>query len=148
MFAGLIYCVSGHQPLAMQGKTRKGHVYHACGYSNSYGDTAATEIHAGQKWVSLREDTLLPLVEQFFKEHIWGPLRLEKLTSLSSSRSGRGLLARSLSLWAFATNRAAGPATFAWSDRLSVGSSAAMVIVLWSTSAASSPTARRTARLP
>ena len=73
MFAGLIYCVSGHQPLAMQGKTRKGHVYHACGYSNSYGDTAATEIHAGQKWVSLREDTLLPLVEQFFKEHIWGP---------------------------------------------------------------------------
>jgi site-specific DNA recombinase len=80
MFAGLIYCVSGHQPLAMQGKTRKGHVYHACGYSNSYGETAATEIHAGQKWVSLREDTLLPLVEQFFKERVWGPLRLEKLT--------------------------------------------------------------------
>jgi len=70
MFAGLIYCVSGHQPQAMQGKTRKGHVYHACGYSNSYGDTAAVEIHAGQKWVSLREETLLPLVEQFFKERI------------------------------------------------------------------------------
>ncbi len=80
MFAGLVYCVSGHQRLAMQGKTRKGHAYHACGYSNSYGDTAATEIHAGQKWVSLREDTLLPLVEQFFKERIRGPLRLEKLT--------------------------------------------------------------------
>lgn len=79
MLAGLVYCVSGHQPLAMQGKTRKGHVYHACGYSNSYGDTAATEIHVGQKWVSLREDTLLPLVEQFFKERVWGPLRLEKL---------------------------------------------------------------------
>jgi hypothetical protein len=31
------------------------------------------------KWVSLREDTLLPLVEQFFKERVWGPLRLEKL---------------------------------------------------------------------
>jgi DNA invertase Pin-like site-specific DNA recombinase len=80
MFAGLVYCVSGHQPLAMQGKTRKGHVYHACGYSNSYGDTAATEIHAGQKWVSLREDTMLPLAEQFFKERVWGPLRHEKLT--------------------------------------------------------------------
>jgi site-specific DNA recombinase len=80
VFAGLVYCVSGHQPLAMQGKTRKGHVYHACGYSNSYGDTAATEIHAGQKWVSLREDTMLPLAEQFFKERVWGPLRHEKLT--------------------------------------------------------------------
>jgi hypothetical protein len=63
----------------MQGKTRKGHVYHACGYSNSYGDTAATEIHAGAKWISLREDILITLVEEFFAERAFGPMRLEKL---------------------------------------------------------------------
>jgi site-specific DNA recombinase len=80
LFAGLVYCVSGHQPLTMQGKTRKGHVYHACGYSNNYGNTAAIEVHTGQKWVSLREDALLPIVEQFFQERVWGRLRIEKLT--------------------------------------------------------------------
>jgi site-specific DNA recombinase len=79
MFAGLVYCVSGHQPLAMQGKTRKGHVYHSCGYGASYGDTAATDIHTGQKYVSLREDALLPLAERFFSERVWGPMRLQKL---------------------------------------------------------------------
>ncbi len=79
LFAGMLYCAGGHQPLSMQGKTRKGHVYHVCGYGASYGDTAATEIHGGQKWVSLREDALLPLVEQFFAERVWGPMRLKKL---------------------------------------------------------------------
>jgi site-specific DNA recombinase len=77
--AGLVHCCSGHQPLSMQGKTRKGHVYYACGYGTSYGDTAATEIHAGQKYVSLREDDLRPLVEKFLTERVWGPMRLQKL---------------------------------------------------------------------
>jgi site-specific DNA recombinase len=63
----------------MQGKARKGHHYYACSYGANYGDRAATEVHAGQKWIYLREDALLPLVERFFAQRIFGPLRLEKL---------------------------------------------------------------------
>jgi hypothetical protein len=63
----------------MQEKTRKGHHYYACSYGASYGNTAAVEVHANQKWIYLREDALLPLVEHFFEQRIFGPLRLEKL---------------------------------------------------------------------
>lgn len=63
----------------MQGKARKGHHYYACSYGANYGDRAANEVHAGQKWIYLREDALLPLVERFFAQRIFGPLRLEKL---------------------------------------------------------------------
>ena len=79
LFAGMVHCATGHQPLSMQGKARKGHHYYACSYGASYGDRAATEVHAGQKWIYLREDALLPLVERFFAQRIFGPLRLEKL---------------------------------------------------------------------
>jgi hypothetical protein len=57
----MIHRATGHQPLSMQGKTRKGHHYYACSYGASYGDTAAVEVHANQKWIYLREDALLPL---------------------------------------------------------------------------------------
>jgi hypothetical protein len=63
----------------MQETTRKGHHYYACSYGASYGNTAAAEVHANQKWIYLREDALLPLVEHFFEQRIFGPLRLEKL---------------------------------------------------------------------
>jgi hypothetical protein len=33
-------------------------------YGASYGNTAATQVLANQKWIYLREDALLPLVEQ------------------------------------------------------------------------------------
>jgi NAD(P)-dependent dehydrogenase (short-subunit alcohol dehydrogenase family) len=52
---GMVRCCSGHQQLSMQGKARKGHHYYACGYSSSYGERAALEAHAGQKWLYLRE---------------------------------------------------------------------------------------------
>ncbi len=68
----------GWTPAALDAR-QDAHVYHVCGYGASYGDTAATDIHGGQKWVSLREDALLPLVEQFFAERVWGPMRLRKL---------------------------------------------------------------------
>jgi len=58
----MVHCATGHQPLSMQGKARKGHHYYACSYGASYGDTAAIDVHAGQKWIYLREDGLLPLV--------------------------------------------------------------------------------------
>jgi hypothetical protein len=51
----------------------------ACGYAADYGETAAIEEHAGQKWISAREDRLLRLVMGFFEERIFGPLRIERL---------------------------------------------------------------------
>lgn len=79
LFAGMVHCATGHHPLSMQGKARKGHHYYACSYGATYGDVAACDAHAGQKWIYLREDALLPLVEQFFTQRIFGPLRLDKL---------------------------------------------------------------------
>jgi site-specific DNA recombinase len=57
----------------------RNHHYYACSYGATYGDVAACETHAGQKWIYLREDALLPLVHQFFAQRIFGPMRLEKL---------------------------------------------------------------------
>ena len=79
LFAGMVHCATGHQPLSMHGKARKGHHYYACSYGKDYGDVAAFETHAGQKWIYLREDALQPLVEKFFAERIFGPMRLDKL---------------------------------------------------------------------
>jgi hypothetical protein len=44
-----------------------------------YGKTAAEQIDGHRQWLSLREDALLPLVETFFAQRIFGPMRLEKL---------------------------------------------------------------------
>ena len=85
LFAGMVFCCSGHQPLSMQGKCRKKSPTYNCGYGATYSDNAAVEVHGGAKWVSLREDALLPLVEDFFAERIFGPLRLEKLAAQLNS---------------------------------------------------------------
>jgi site-specific DNA recombinase len=100
LFAGMVRCQTGHQPLSMQGKARKGHHYFACSYGSTYGDTAAADVHAGQKWIYLREDALLPLVERFFAERVFGPVRLDKLARQIKAhrkderRAGRQLAAR------------------------------------------------------
>jgi hypothetical protein len=80
LFAGMVRCATGHQPLSMQGKARKGHHYYACSYAAGYGDTAAADAHAGQKWIYLREDNLLRLVERFLAQRIFGPMRLDRLS--------------------------------------------------------------------
>jgi site-specific DNA recombinase len=79
VLAGMVKCCSGHAPLSMQGKARKDHRYYVCGYGDDYGDTAAIEAHAGQKWISAREDRLLRLAISFFEQRIFGPLRIERL---------------------------------------------------------------------
>ena len=79
VLAGMVKCCSGHAPLSMQGKARKDHRYYSCGYGRDYGDTAAIEEHAGQKWISAREDRLLRVVFSFFEQRIFGPLRIERL---------------------------------------------------------------------
>jgi site-specific DNA recombinase len=79
LFTGMVLCASGHQPLAMYGRQRKGNTYLTCDYGRTYGKVAAEQIDGHGQWLSLREDALLPLVEQFFAERIFGPMRLDKL---------------------------------------------------------------------
>jgi site-specific DNA recombinase len=40
---------------------------------------AADQIEGHGQWLSIGQDALLPLVERFFCERIFGPMRLEKL---------------------------------------------------------------------
>jgi site-specific DNA recombinase len=75
----MVRCVSGHQPLAMYGRTRKRHTYMTCDYGRAYGRTAAEAIEGHGQWLSVREDAILPLVERFFCERIFGPMRVDKL---------------------------------------------------------------------
>lgn len=79
LFSGMVRCASGHQPLAMYGRERKRHTYLCCDYGRAYGKTAAEQIDGHGQWLYLREDALLPLVEQFFAQRIFGPMRLQKL---------------------------------------------------------------------
>ncbi len=79
LFTGMVRCASGHQPLAMYGRTRKDHTYMTCDYGRTYGKTAADRIEGHGQWLSIREDTLLPLVDKFFADRIFGPMRLDKL---------------------------------------------------------------------
>jgi site-specific DNA recombinase len=50
-----------------------------CDYGRRYGRVAADQIEGHGQWLSIREDALLPLVERFFCERIFGPMRLDKL---------------------------------------------------------------------
>jgi site-specific DNA recombinase len=79
LFTGMVRCCAGHQPLAMYGRTRKGITYMTCDYGRAYGKQAADQIDGHGQWLSVREDLLLPIVENFFAERIFGPLRHDKL---------------------------------------------------------------------
>ncbi|MDP9369770.1 MAG: recombinase family protein, partial [Chloroflexota bacterium] len=79
LLTGMIRCAAGHQPLAMYGRKRKDHTYMTCDYGRTYGKVAADQIEGHGQWLSVREDALVPLVESFFAERIFGPMRLEKL---------------------------------------------------------------------
>jgi hypothetical protein len=83
LFSGMVKCASGHAPLAMYGRERrkqaKTYAYMTCDYGRSYGREAAEQIDGHGQWLSIREDTLLPLVERFFQHRIFGPMRLQKL---------------------------------------------------------------------
>jgi hypothetical protein len=57
---GIVHCATGHNPLRMQGKSRKGNTYYTCGYRLSYGDAAAEATGHG-KWQYVREDDLVAL---------------------------------------------------------------------------------------
>jgi DNA invertase Pin-like site-specific DNA recombinase len=63
-------------PMRAQSKDKR---YYCCDYARSYRDEAAAQIPEHGKWLYVREDVLLPLVERFFAERIFGPMRLDKL---------------------------------------------------------------------
>jgi site-specific DNA recombinase len=79
LFTGMIRCCTGHQPLAMYGRQRKGISYMTCDYGRTYGREAADQIDGHGQWLSIREDQLLPVVETFFADRVFGPMRLDKL---------------------------------------------------------------------
>jgi site-specific DNA recombinase len=83
LFTGMVKCSSGHAPLAMHGRQRvkanKTYTYMTCDYGRTYGREAADRIDGHGQWLSTREDVLLPLVERFFQQRIFGPMRMQKL---------------------------------------------------------------------
>ncbi len=72
---GIVHCATGHNPLRMHGKERKGITYYACCYRIAYGDTAAEALGHG-KWQYIREDNLQPIIDRFFATDIFGPQRI------------------------------------------------------------------------
>jgi hypothetical protein len=77
VLGGIVHCATGHNPLRMQGKTRKGNTYYACGYRISYGDKAAHALGHG-KWQYVREDRITNLIDRFFATQIFGPARVAR----------------------------------------------------------------------
>ena len=77
---GIVHCATGHNPLRMHGKERKGITYYACSYRISYGDKAAEALGHG-KWQYVREDILLDTIDEFFSQHVFGPERIARFRS-------------------------------------------------------------------
>ena len=77
LLRGIVHCATGHNPLRMHGKERKGITYYACSYRISYGDKAAEALGHG-KWQYVREDLLLDLTDRFFEEHVFGSERVAR----------------------------------------------------------------------
>jgi site-specific DNA recombinase len=75
---GIVHCATGHNPLRMHGKERKGITYYACCYRIAYGDKAAEALGHG-KWQYVREDALLPAIDRFFATNIFGARRIHHL---------------------------------------------------------------------
>ena len=62
----------------MHGKERKGITCYACCYRMAYGDKAAEALGHG-KWQYLREDALMPVIDRFFAENVFGSERIRHL---------------------------------------------------------------------
>jgi hypothetical protein len=88
LLRGIIHCATGHTPLRMQGRSRKGEpTYYTCGYRTSYGDRAAEAVGHG-KWQYVREDSLTTLIDSFFATLIFGADRLDHFGRQSASLTG------------------------------------------------------------
>ena len=94
LLRGIVHCATGHNPLRMQGRSRKGEpTYYTCGYRTSYGDRAAEAVGHG-KWQYVREDSLATLIDSFFATRIFGADRLAHFRRQSASLTGRAARSR------------------------------------------------------
>jgi site-specific DNA recombinase len=79
LLSGLCKCASGHEPLAMFGSKTLDYVYMRCDYGRQYGRAAAAGIEGHGQWCSVREDTLMPLILDFFEQRVFGATRMDRL---------------------------------------------------------------------
>jgi site-specific DNA recombinase len=105
LLSGMVRCASGHASLSAYGNVAKGHTYYRCSYGVDYGRVAAAKIEGHGVSCNCREDLLLPFVERFFSERVFGPMRLDLLAeqldvqaqaSRSDGKAARARLSRKL----------------------------------------------------
>jgi site-specific DNA recombinase len=88
LLRGIVHCATGHNPLRMQGRGRKGEpTYYTCGYRATYGDRAAEAVGHGN-WQYVREDKLTHLIDSFFATRIFGPKALTHFQAESAALAG------------------------------------------------------------
>jgi site-specific DNA recombinase len=79
LLSGFVRCATGHRSLSAYGATVKGHTYYRCTYGSDYGKVAAESIASHGVTCNIREDTMLPAINDFFAERLFGPMRLDLL---------------------------------------------------------------------
>ena len=79
LLSGMVRCATGHPSLSAYGVIVKDHTYYRCTYRENYGKVAAESIPGHGATCNLRADALLPAVESFFAERLFGPMRLDLL---------------------------------------------------------------------
>lgn len=76
LLSGMVRCATGHPSLSAYGAIAKGHTYYRCSYGRDYGKIAADAINGHGVTCNVREDALLPTIECFFADRLFGPMRL------------------------------------------------------------------------
>jgi hypothetical protein len=71
----------------MHGKERKDITYYACSYRISYGDKAAEALGHG-RWRYVREDALLPIIDGFFEQRVFGEQRIARFLEQRATLAG------------------------------------------------------------
>ena len=79
LLSGMVRCATGHPSLSAYAAIVKGHTYYRCTYGQDYGKVAAESIAGHGVTCNVREDALLPAIERFFAERLFGPMRLDLL---------------------------------------------------------------------
>jgi site-specific DNA recombinase len=79
LLSGMVRCATGHPSLSAYPAVVKGHTYYRCTYGQNYGKVAADTIASHGMTCNVREDAMLPLIERFFAERLFGPMRLDLL---------------------------------------------------------------------
>jgi site-specific DNA recombinase len=79
MLSGMVRCATGHAPLSTYGSVVKSHTYYRCTYGVEYGREAAAAISGHGVTCNVNEAVLLPFIERFFADRVFGPMRLDLL---------------------------------------------------------------------